>query len=102
MFLMCYAYNVHIECILGVFMVDARVELNRYSNKVLTVVKAKYELKDKSQAINKFVELYGPEEVEPEVKEEYVKKILKIEEDYYKKHAGRKMTGKELDRLFGK
>jgi len=102
MFLMQCAHYVYIECMRGVFMVDARVELNKYSNRVLSVVKAKYDLKDKSQAINKFVELYGPEEVEPEVKEEYVKKILKIKEDYYKRHTGRKMKDKELDRLFGK
>ena len=51
------AHYVYIECMRGVFMVDARVELNKYSNRVLSVVKAKYDLKDKSQAINKFVEL---------------------------------------------
>ena len=84
-------------------MVDARVELNRYSNKVLTVFKAKHELKDKSEAINKFIETYGAKEVEPEVKEEYVKKILKIEENYYKKYGhSKKMSPKELDKLFGK
>lgn len=84
-------------------MVDARVELSKYSNKVLTMVKAKYELKDKSEALNKFIGDYGPNEVEPEVKEEYVKKILKIEEDYYKKYGhSKKMPEKELDKLFGK
>lgn len=84
-------------------MVDARVKLNRYSNKVLTVVKAKYELNDKSEALNKFIETYGPNEVEQEVKEEYVRKILKIEEDYYKKFGhSKKMSNTELDKLFGK
>ncbi|MBN1941247.1 MAG: DUF2683 family protein [Candidatus Diapherotrites archaeon] len=83
-------------------MVDARVELSKYSNRVLAVVKAKYDLRDKSAAINKFVEMYGPEEVEPEVKEEYVKKILKIEDDYYNNRGRRKMSDKELDGLFGK
>ena len=83
-------------------MVDARVSLDKYSNKVLTVVKAKYELKDKSEALNKFVKLYGHNEVDPEVKEEYVKKVLKIAEDHYKKHGYEKMDDKELDRLFGK
>ena len=53
MFLMQCAHYVYIECMRGVFMVDARVELNKYSNRVLSVVKAKYDLKDKSQAINK-------------------------------------------------
>jgi len=83
-------------------MVDARVSLEKYSNTVLSVIKAKYDLKDKSHALNKFIEIYGPNEVEPQVKEEYVKKILKIEEDYFKENNGKlkSMSIKELDDLF--
>lgn len=44
-------------------MVDARVSLTKYANMVLNVVKAKYELKDKSAAINKLIELHGHKEV---------------------------------------
>ena len=77
-------------------MVDARVSLNKYSNRVLTVVKAKYDLKDKSQALNKFIETYGENEVEHEVKESYIKKLLKIEDDYYKKHGPRHTSIKDL------
>ena len=76
-------------------MVQARINLNRYSNKVLAVIKAKYELKDKSQAINKFIERHGPEEVERKVKEEYLKKILKMEKEYYKRHGYNKRTSVE-------
>jgi len=83
-------------------MVDARVHLSKYANRVLTVVKAKYDLNDKSQALNKFIEDYGENEVEPEVKEEYVKKILRIEKEHFKKYGYRKMNDKELDELFGK
>lgn len=83
-------------------MVDARVLLNTYSNSVLAVVKAKYSLKDKSEAINKFIEMHGGEELEPVVKESYIKKILKIEEEHFKKYGHRKMSSKELDELFGK
>ncbi|PIN85539.1 MAG: antitoxin [Candidatus Diapherotrites archaeon CG11_big_fil_rev_8_21_14_0_20_37_9] len=83
-------------------MVDARVSLGKYSNTVLSVVKAKYDLKDKSQALNKFIEIYGPNEIEPQVKEGYVKKILKIEDDYLKENKGKPkgMSAKELDGLF--
>ena len=70
-------------------MVDARVSLKKYSNTVLTVVKAKYDLKDKSQALNKFIEIYGWNEVEPQVKESYVKKLLKIEDDYFKENKNK-------------
>lgn len=59
-----------------------------YANTVLNVIKAKYDLRDKSQALNKFIELYGPEEVEPKIKDSFVKKILKQEEDYFKRHKG--------------
>ena len=83
-------------------MVDARVHLSKYANRVLTVVKAKYDLNDKSQALNKFIEDYGENEVEPEVKEKYVKKILRIEKEHFKKYGYRKMNDKELDELFGK
>ncbi len=85
---------MHTEYTRSIFMVDARVKLNQYSNKVLMVVKAKYELKDKSEALNKFIGEYGPNEVEPEVKEEYVKKILKLEKGYFtRKHKRYKSIG---------
>ena len=83
-------------------MVDARVELNNYSNRVLAVVKAKYDLRDKSEAVNKFIENYGANEVEPDVKESYVKKLLKIEEEHFNKYGYRKMGNKELNKMFGK
>jgi hypothetical protein len=84
-------------------MVDARVSLNNYSNRVLMVVKAKYDLNDKSAALNKFIKDYGNNELEPEVKESYVKKLLKIEDDYYHKQGNpKKMSSKELDELFRK
>jgi hypothetical protein len=89
------AYEVYL-------MVYARVELNDYTNKVLNVIKAKYDLNDKSEALNKFAELYGEKEVEKQVSDKYVRKILRMEEQHFKKHGYKKMTGKELDKLFGK
>ena len=65
-------------------MVDARVSLNEYTNRVLMVVKAKYGLKDKSEAINKFAEMYGEDEVERKVKPSYLKKLARIQPEYYK------------------
>jgi len=83
-------------------MTVARIVLEDYPNTVLNVVKAKYGLKDKSEAINRFLNDYGCNEVEPQVKESYVKKILSMREEHYRKHANRKMDDKELDGLFGK
>jgi len=77
-------------------MVDARVSLNKYSNTVLNVIKAKYDLKDKSAALNKFIDYYGENEVEKEVKDSYIKKILKIEEEHFKKHGYKHTSTKDL------
>ena len=80
-------------------MITARVGLDEYANRVLGVLKAKYGLKDKSEAINKFVELYGDEVVEKEVKEKYVKHILELTNKYFEKYKAKKMSLKELDAL---
>jgi len=51
--------------------------------------------------LNKFVEIYGDEVVEKEANEEYVKRILDINERHIRKYGSRKMTLKDLDRLCG-
>lgn len=82
-------------------MVSARVDLNDYSNKVLGVIKAKFGLKDKSEALNKFVEIYGDEVIERQANDEYAKKVIEIANNYFKK-GKREMSLKELDKLCGK
>ena len=80
-------------------MISARLQVNEYTNKVLNVVKAKFDLKDKSEALNKFVEIYGEEEVAKEAKDEYIKKLIEIDSRHLKKYGNKKMTLKELDNL---
>lgn len=80
---------------------SARVELEEYTNRVLAVVKAKYGLNDKSEAINKFAELYGEDIVEKEAKDEYIKEMIKEVNEHFKKHGHRKMSIGELDALSG-
>ena len=59
-------------------MVQALVKIDENTNRVLNVVKARYGLKDKGQAIELVVTRYVEEE-EPELKSEFVKKIRSIE-----------------------
>lgn len=82
--------------------ISARVELDEYSNRVLAMIKAKYGLKDKSQAINKFVLIFGDEILEKEATEEYTKKALKIVNKHFENYGNRKMTKQELNNLFEK
>lgn len=80
--------------------VSARIELTFYSNKVLAVLKAKYGLKDKSEAINKFVEIYGDDVVEKEANEDYIKEMIRGVKKHIKKYKYKPMNSKELDGLF--
>jgi len=82
--------------------VSARVTLNPYANKVLGILKLQLDLKDKSEALNKFIDLYGENIVQKEATDEYAKKVMEIADDHFKKHGNRKMNKKELDALFGK
>jgi len=60
-------------------MVNALVKLDENTNRVLNVVKAKYNLKDKSEAIGFVVTKYIEDENEPELKPEFIQKIREIE-----------------------
>ncbi|GBE19980.1 hypothetical protein BMS3Abin17_00711 [archaeon BMS3Abin17] len=80
-------------------IVSARVELNDYTNRVLGIIKLKFGLKDKSGALNKFIELYGDEIMEKEATEEHVKKIINITKKHLEKYGNKKMTLQELDKL---
>ncbi|MBI2148505.1 DUF2683 family protein [Candidatus Woesearchaeota archaeon] len=59
-------------------MVSALVEINENTNRVLNVVKAKYGLKDKSEAIEFVINKYIEDE-EPELRPEFIEKIKSIE-----------------------
>ena len=83
-------------------MAMARVVFDEYSNRVINVVKAKYDLKDKSEALNKFIHMYGGEEIDLDAKEEYVQKVQEIVDKHYIKHSNKSMSVKELDYLFKK
>ncbi len=80
-------------------MVLARLNLNGYTNRVMNVIRARFDLKDKSEALNKFVELYGDDVVEKEANDQYIKKLLEIEEKHLKKYGHRKMSMEQLDKL---
>ena len=59
-------------------MVQAIIDIDERANRVLNIVKAKYGLKDKSQAIDLMAEQYEEEILEPELRPEYVEKLHKI------------------------
>lgn len=62
-------------------MVQAMINISKQTNQVLNIVKARYNLKDKSQAIEKAVLGYGTELLEPELRPEYIEKLKRIEKE---------------------
>ena len=61
-------------------MVQALVKLGDNTNRVLNIVKAKYGLKDKSEAIEFVVTKYIEYEDEPDLRPEFIEKMKEIEQ----------------------
>ena len=59
-------------------MVQAIININERANQILNIVKAKYNLIDKSEAINVMAEKYEEAILEPELRPEYIKKAKRI------------------------
>ncbi|UCD92311.1 MAG: DUF2683 family protein [Methanobacteriota archaeon] len=58
-------------------MVKAMVDLSEFENRVLNIVKAKYGLGNKSEAVRLIIQAYESEFLEPELKPEFIEKMQK-------------------------
>ena len=56
-------------------MVQAVISLNEHEDRVINVVKGKFGLKNKSEAIRLIINEYEKELLEPELRPEYVEKM---------------------------
>jgi hypothetical protein len=68
-------------------MVQAVINIDENTNRVLNIVKAKFGLKDKSQAINIVVTEYEQNSLKPELRPEYLEKLKKIRKGNYIKFS---------------
>ncbi|NYZ78547.1 DUF2683 family protein [Candidatus Micrarchaeota archaeon] len=77
-------------------MVQAVIDISEHANRVLAIVKAKYSLNDKSQAIELMAREYEEKVLEPALRPEYVEKLKRIEKEprikvsNFRKHFGLK------------
>ena len=62
-------------------MVQAMIDISKQANQILNIVKARHNLKDKSDAIERVVLDYGEEVLEPELRPEFIRKIKRIEKE---------------------
>jgi hypothetical protein len=81
-------------------MVKAIININEKTNRLLKILKAKYGLKDKSEAIDKMAKEYEEEILEPELRPEYVEKIKKIEKHgKFKRYTSVKELRDEIENV---
>lgn len=62
-------------------MVQALIELNEDANRVLNIVKAKYGLHDKGEAVEFIIEKYVEYENEPELRPDFIERMSRIRKE---------------------
>lgn len=62
-------------------MVKAIVEIDERTNRTLNIIKAKYSLKDKSQAINLMAQQFEECILEPELRPEFIESLKASESE---------------------
>ncbi len=77
------------------------LHVSKYGSRVLGVIKEKFDLKDKSEAFDKFTEMFGEEFVEKEIKDKVVLDVIKSCNSHIKKYGYKSMSLKELEKLCG-
>ncbi|MDO8872033.1 MAG: DUF2683 family protein [Methanoregula sp.] len=75
-------------------MVQAVVNLDEHDNRILNIIKGKFGLKNKSEAISLIIKEYEEEFLEPELRPEYIEKMRQREKEPavkvkdFRKHFG--------------
>jgi capsid protein len=80
--------------------VTLNLQVDDYSNQMLDVVKAVWGLGNKSEAVNFIIHKAAPEIIEPAVREEFARKVMRNTAEWERKfNFTRKTTNEELDEL---
>ncbi len=81
--------------------VNMNVRVSKYTSQVLGVIKEKFDLRDKSEALDRFADMFGDKFVEREVRDDVVLEAIRSAEEHVKKYGNRKMSLGELRKLCG-
>ena len=94
--MMCesFIYIPHISQVQVKYMVQAMIQISDEANQILNIVKARYGLKDKSDAIEKVVLEFGEDFLEPQLRPEFIQKMKERQKERtikvkdFRKHFG--------------
>jgi len=67
-------------------MVQSIIDMGENEDRILNIVKAKFGLKNKSEAVALMVKIYSESFLEPELRPEYLNKLEKIRKGKYIKY----------------
>ncbi len=62
-------------------MVQAMINISPEANHILNIVKARHNLKDKSEAIIRVALEYGAENLEPKLRPEFIEEMKKVSKE---------------------
>ncbi|MEX2017318.1 MAG: DUF2683 family protein [Candidatus Pacearchaeota archaeon] len=79
-------------------MVQSIIDLGEKEDRIINIVKAKFGLKNKSQAVAMLAKVYHDSFLEPELRPEYVKKLQKIRKGKYIKFDSIEELRKQIER----
>ena len=82
-------------------MIQTRMVMDDYTARVLDVIKGKFGLKNRSEALKKLALEAGNDYIELAPNEMVLKELDSIYEDHKRKHGNRKMSDAELRKLLG-
>jgi hypothetical protein len=80
-------------------MVQAIVNLGEREDRVLTIVKGKFGLRNKSEAVNLVIGKYEKELLEPKLRPEYKEELLKIDRGKFKKFSSIEDLRREIEHV---
>jgi hypothetical protein len=80
-------------------MVQAIVTLGEREDRILTIVKGKFGLKTKSEAINLVIEKFERELLEPRLRPEYKEELLKVDVGKFKKFSRIEDLRREIENV---
>ncbi|MFH1587751.1 MAG: DUF2683 family protein [Candidatus Diapherotrites archaeon] len=80
-------------------MTQTVVTLSERQDRVVSIIKGKFGLKNKSNAINLIIEQFEEKLLEPELRPEYKKELQKIDSGKFKKFASIEALRREIENV---
>ncbi len=80
-------------------MVQAIIHMDEHEDRVLNIVKGKFGLKNKSEAIKLVINKFEESFLEPQLRPEYKKELLKVDRGKSKKFSNIEELRKEIENV---